>query len=346
MGEIALTRGGDAQQFLGNTLEADGFSFTVDDTFVRQVQSYIDGIRRCVGRRYVEVRLNTSPVLGVPDQSGTADCVILNRQTKTLEVHDAKFGFKRVNAKDNPQGLIYIAAALEFYDIYDAWEQAKFVIHQPTIDHYDEETYTLAQVRAFLDTIRPAAARAMAMYRGEIPIELTPGPVQCEWCPIRSSCAARAGRILEMFPTGFEANEPEAPSLSDEEVGAALKQLEEIESWCSDIRKEAYTRALAGSKIPGHKLVRGNRTARFWKDEKAVEGKLALVLDDGVNIYAPPSLLSPTALEKIVGKETYQTIESLVGQNDGALKLVPETDKHPEVQVNTIEFTPTTGNTA
>lgn len=343
MSEQALTRNGDAVQFLGNILEADGFSFTVDKEFVRQVQSYLDGIRRCVGRRYVEVKLNTSPVLGVPDQTGTADCVILNRSIKQLEVHDAKFGFHRVYAKDNKQGLIYIAAALEFYDIYDAWENAKFVIHQPGIDHYDEEVYTLDQVRAFLDEIRPQAARAWAMYQGAIPIELTPGPIQCEWCPVRASCKARSKRVLDMFPTGFQENEPEVPLLSNEEIGAALPQLDEIESWCSDMRKEAYTRARAGAKIPGRKLIQGKKGARYWKDPKKAATQLGLLVDEGL-IYAPRVLASPTQIEDLVGKADYETVKSLVGQNDGALQLVPESDTHDEVKISTIEFT-TTGAT-
>jgi hypothetical protein len=342
MSELSLNRDGNAVDFLGNILEADGFSFTVDTEFVRQVQSYLDGIRRCIGRRYAEVKLDTSSVLGVPGQSGTADCVILNRKDKRLEVHDAKFGFHRVNAKGNKQGLIYIAAALEFYDIYDEWQTAKFVIHQPGIDHYDEETYTHAEVRAFLDEIRPQAARAWAMYQGTIPIELTPGPVQCEWCPIRTKCTARGEKILAMFPAGFQESEPEAPMLTDEEIGAAIPQLDEIESWCSDIRKEARTRALAGRKIPGQKLIKGKKGNRFWKDPKKAASNLSLVTDK--EIYAPRELLSPTEVEKLVGKTEYEQLKSLVDQKDGALQLVPESDSHEEVRVSQLEFT-TTGAT-
>jgi hypothetical protein len=340
MGELALNRGGEAQDFLGNVLDADGHSFTVDGEFVRQVQSYLDGIRRCVGGRYVEIKLNTSPILGVPDQSGTSDVVILNRSIKQLEVHDAKFGFMRVMAKGNKQGLIYLAAALEFYDIYDEWLTAKFVIHQPAIDHYDEYVYSIAEIRAFLDEIRPAAARAWAMYQGKIPIELTPGPIQCEWCPIRASCSARAKKVLDMFPTGFQENEPEVPLLSNDEIGAALPQLDEIESWCSDMRKEARTRALAGGKIPGQKLIRGKRGARFWKDAKKAEANLALLVAEEY-LYAPRVIVSPTEIEKRLGKADYATVSGLVDQNAGALQLVPENDPHPEYQVTQLEFSTT-----
>jgi hypothetical protein len=338
MSELCLNRNGNAMDFLGNVLEADGFSFTVDTEFVRQVQSYVDGIRRCVGRRYVEVKLNTSPILGILGQSGTADVVILNRQAKQLEVHDAKFGFHRVMAKGNKQGLIYIAAALNHYDIYDEWESAKFVIHQPGIDHYDEAVYTLAEIRDFLDEIRPQAARAWAMYQGTLPIELTPGATQCEWCPIKGSCAARSKRVLDMFPVGFQENEPEAPLLSAEELGAALTQLDEIEGWCADIRKEAYARARAGTKIPGKKLIQGNKGPRFWKDPKKAEMMLPLITEQ--MFYEPRTLLSPTAIEKLVGAAEYEQLKSLVDQNPGGLKLVPESDKHPEVHVSALEFAP------
>lgn len=147
---------------------------------------------------------------------------------------------------------------------------------------------------------------------------------------------------MNMFPVGFQDDEPEAPLLSDAEVGAAMTQLDEIEGWCSDIRKEAYTRARAGRKIPGQKLVKGNKSARFWKDPKKAEAQLGLLIDPEV-MYAPRELVSPTQIEERVGRKTYETLKSFVDQNEGALRLVPESDNKPEVIVSTLEFNNTPG---
>jgi len=342
MGEQCLKRGGDAVQFLGHVLTHGDFAFTVDDTFVKQVQSYIDAVRSAVGRREVEIRLDTSGVLGVPGQFGRSDAVILNRRDKSIEVWDAKFGFGRVYAKGNKQGLIYLAAALDFYDIYDTWERGKFVIHQPAIDHYDEAEYTIADVRAFLDEIRPAAMRAWAMYTGETPIELTPGPEQCEWCPIRGECKARTQGVLEMFPTDFQDTEPDVPMLTDEELAAALARVDEIRSWCVDMETEAMRRAKSGAKLPGYKLVQGKKGNRFWLDKPKAETTLVSIMSEAA--YLPRELISPTTAEEKLGKSAYATVKSLVGQNDGALQLVPQSHPKPEVQVTTLEFNTTEEN--
>lgn len=335
LGEKVLKFGGEARLALGEIHEADGFTFTVDDDFVQQVQSYVDGIRRAdTGFKHIEVRLDTSPVLGVPGQGGTADCVILDPSTKLIEVHDAKFGFHRVNAAGNWQGLIYGAAALEQYAQYDAWVGFKFVIHQPSINHYDEHTYTLDDVREFLDEIRPAAQRAWAMYEGTMPIELNPGS-HCQWCPIRSTCKARADRVLNMFDAVDY--EPATPQLSNDEIGAALLRLDDIERWCKDLRAEGYRRAMAGQKIAGYKLVLGRGGDRRFVD--GAEQLLDMFVPNSVRLYGDPQLRSPAQLEKELGKKHYDALlKQFVTQDAGSLKLVVESDPKEEVKVSTLEF--------
>ncbi len=327
LSETCLRRGGDPIGFLGTAHEVDGFKFTVDEEMCRNVGAYVNNIRRRTGRLMVEQHIDLAPVLGIPAQKGTADAIVLNRSTKTIEVHDAKFGFHRVDADANPQGLLYIAGALDFYSFYDKWEHAEFWIHQPRVDNFQTATYSIGEVQAFIDTVRPIATRAIAMYEGRIPIELTPGPKQCQWCPVRASCAARTKSIVDMFEV--QPDEPAVAALGPEELSAALALVDHVETWCGDIRAEARRRAMEGSTVPGWKLVRGRKGKRFWSDPTAAESALSLLLDPAV-MYEPRKLTTPAALEKVL-RQDFESVERFVGQEEGALQLVPATDKRSEV---------------
>ncbi len=334
MAEVCLKGNHDATEaFLRSRREADGYTFIVDEEMCEQVQAYVDGIRRTLGRRYVEVGIDMTPVLQIPGQKGTSDAVVLNKSTNTIEVHDAKFGYHKVTADGNKQGLLYLAGAMHHFDIYHEWTHGKFAIHQPKVDHYDERTYTRAEIEEFVAWIRPIAKRVMEMYEGTRPIVLTPGPVQCQWCKIRGSCSARSKAVLDDFP--IEGDAPEVPTLSDDELAGFLRHVEYVEGWCADIRKEARDRALAGTKVPGFKLIQGKKGRRYWKDKAEAEAALALALPPDV-IYEPRELVSPAVLEKVMKKD-FETVKPFVGQDDGALQLVPESAKGTEVQIGTID---------
>jgi hypothetical protein len=336
MAQLCLERGGDAVQFLGTLQKADEFEFIVDQEFCDQVQVYVDNCRRDVGRQEFEVHVDTSRILGVPGQGGTIDCVTLNRGKHLITVRDAKFGFERVNAKKNLQLMIYLAAAIDLYDLYDEWHHGKIIIDQPPLRHYDEADVTIEELRDFIDWIRPRAQRAMAMYEGTLPIELTPGPTQCKYCPIRNTCPERTKAVTDMF--GENSDEPPIPTLDDDTLAQVLASgvVEFVEDWGKDIRAEAYRRAQAGRKLPGFKLVAGKHGARYFTDKVKVREVLELLAEPD-QIFTPRELVSPTQLQKLA-PEAYEQIREFVDQPPGALKLVPEDFREQEVGRKAVEF--------
>jgi hypothetical protein len=351
--ERCLKENLDPYSFLDTVHEVDGFTFDFDKPMADEVASYVNDIRSQLGKRFVEVKLDTSPVLGVPDQSGTADTVILNRTTRNVGVHDAKFGFNEVSAaigvqfgeredgttlEGNPQGLIYLASALVQFDIYDEWNSGSFTIHQPSADHYDHASYTVEEVQQFVDWARPRSKRAWQMYTGEIPVELVPGE-HCKWCPIRGSCEARANMFMDMFEV-VNPDEPQLFELSDDDLAAAYTIAEMAIEWGNDLLVEAQKRALRGSKLPGYKLIKGKRGARFWKSKEAALSALSMVVEDETVLFTPGELKSPTQIEELVGEETYGRLTKLVDQTPGSLKLVPASAKGAEVSVTPAEFEP------
>lgn len=338
--ERCLTEDRDPEYFVGAEVRADGHKFMFDEEMAEDVRSYVNGIRRLPGERFVEVRLDTSHVLGVPDQTGTSDAVIANLEERTLDVRDAKFGYERVMAKDNKQGIIYLAAALDFLTLFGyEFDRFRFGIHQPRIDHFDEHSYTLDELQERMWGIKAAAALAWGMYTGAVPVVLTPGPVQCKWCPIRGACPARRTEMLKMFDS-----EPVTPVtvLSNDEISSLLTRVGDIASWCSDIQAEAYKRAMGGQHIPGRKLIRGKKGKRFWKDPKRAEFALSQLLSSDA-MYQPREIISPTAADKLL-KSNFESLHPFVGQNDGALVLVPEDTPKSAVSVEPTTFEPVTEN--
>lgn len=331
----------DVASYAPEQMEQEGYVFDVDFDFIAQVQTYVDAIQREVAdETFIEVKLATTPYLGIPDQGGTGDAVLLKYAEQMIEVHDAKFGFNRVTAEGNEQLLNYAAAALVRYELLCDWKRIKIVIHQPSIDHKDEHIYSVDEVIDFAGIARQAAHAGYALYKDGTPLQIrgamNPGPKQCQWCPIRGSCPARADAVMAMFPK-VEGAPTELPAvqLSDDQIAAALERADDIRAWCADIASEAHKRAMNGRKLPGFKVVRGKRSARFWKDPSAAARKLPELLGD--RAYQPRELITPTESEKLL-KAGYEKVMAYVGQNPGALHLVANDEKGEPVTVDTIDF--------
>jgi len=122
--------------------------------------------------------------------------------------------------------------------------------------------------------------------------------------------------------------------LTDEEVAEVMAKADELSKWASDVMAYAQAEAIENGKHwNGYKIVEG-RAVRKFKDETAVEkaAKNAGYLD----IYNK-SLITLTAFEKLMGKDTFQEVlGAYVTKPAGKLTLVPVSDKRPEVTVNTV----------
>lgn len=335
------------QQFLGQEMtfgDKVKFKFTIEQDRLDRVQSCLDNVNREPGQGFYEIKLNTTPIFGVPDQQGHADVVKVDLQGSVLingeehkgvlSVHDYKDGFLLVNARNNLQGLSYLAAALYVFDILGDIRALRFCIHQPKINHYDEWSYTREEIETFTRIIRPSAKLVYDLYHGNVEfdpkIHLNPGEEQCFWCPVRGRCGARARRILASFEPLLNRHE-----LDDETFGKLYGQLDEISQAVKDYHIEATRRALAGRRVPGQKLVQGYQGDRAWSDKAAAERLLPLILPEE-HMYQPRKIVSPTqaqaALKQLKRKDDYQQLEKYVSRAPGAPTLVPISDKRDELK--------------
>jgi hypothetical protein len=347
LGECLL-KDGRLQVQVGDVVEVDGFKFTIDEDRIDRAKAYANNVlREPASHRFVEHRLDTSAILGIEGQEGHADCVALDPDSSVaidgvelkgiVSVHDFKDGNNIVYAKNNLQGLIYVASALYEFDLLADYRVARFCIHQPRQNHYDEWSYTRTEIEHFISIIRPAAKLAYDLYHGNVDFDpnlhLNAGDEQCKWCPVRGSCPARAKRIVDMFAKVLVKHEIDDNTLSEIYI-----RLDEVESACRDFRGEALHRALQGRRISGQKLVRGRKGKRSWVDSAKAQTALEMLLDDE-KMYEPREIISPTAADKIL-KSKYKLVKQYVTQADGGITLAPEIDPRDEITPLQFEVLP------
>lgn len=340
--EQCLKTGADPKTWLGQTLTFGSYTFKIDKDRTERIRVVVNTIRREPGQLWVEKQIDTSAVLGVPGQMGHADAVkfdpegaVLINGTSckgVLSVHDFKDGYNKVPARDNLQGLLYLAGAMYELDLVAPIQAARFCIHQPVVGHYDEWSYSRDEIEQFIALIQGPAQLAYAIYQGKVSFSaethLVAGEEQCYWCPARGSCPARARRIIGMF--GDIVSKPE---IDDEGLSKIYVRLDEIERACKDYRAEALKRALAGHTIDGQKLVQGKKGPRKWKDSTKAETSLSLLLPVE-QIYEPRKLISPTEAEDLLSKPDYEALRSNIEQSPGSYSLAPISDKRPAVTVS------------
>lgn len=345
-GSIVYTRKTKCEHYVGDVIEADGFKFTIDDENAAYAQKYVDAVRKLPGAQYYEQWVDTSEVVGVPGQGGTIDCVTCDYEHETLHVSDLKFGRGEiVHAEGNKQLLQYGAAALLKWGLLADWKYLHVEIHQPRVNHYSEHTYPVEEVLAWMGANREKFRLSYHLYENPQDIKpehFNPTDKGCRWCPIKAKCAARANKMLDLFPimpdgrvhavAGFE--------FDDLALAHARDRVETIEAWCADIKKEAHHRAVVlGKQLPGWKVVQGRRGNRKWDPDQvnAATGQLFTLLQQAA--YKPREVISPTDAEKAFKKAKYDfaIMAPFITQSEGALSLERDDSPKPVVAAG-LEF--------
>lgn len=260
----------------------------------------------------------------VPDGFGTGDFLLVADQE--LNVVDFKYGRGvAVYADHNPQMMLYALGALNLFDcLYDI-EQVTMTIFQPRLSNISTWTITAAELYQWAEEVLKPKAELAAKGEGEFI-----SGSWCRFCKARNSCRARAESFLELAKMEFQ---PPA-LLSDEEIAVVMEKADELSKWASDVFAYAQAEAIENGKhFPGYKIVEGRSTRRFT-DEKKVE---AAAKNAGYTDIYNKSLITLTAFEKLMGKETFkEVLGGFVTKPAGKLTLVPVGNKRPEVTVNTV----------
>lgn len=264
----------------------------------------------------VEERLDYSR--WVPDGFGTADCVLLC--DGALHVVDYKYGQGvLVAAAENPQMMLYALGAWHTLGLLYDVDTVAMTVYQPRRDNISTATMTLRELLAWADdVVAPTAALADAgdgdYSAGE----------WCRWCPIKTTCRARAQSNLELARMEFTP----AAELTDEEIADVLARLPQLVSWANDVQAFATSAAAEqGRRWPGFKLVEG-RSTRRWADPAAVADACA---EAGHEAIWDRRLIGITAMQKLLGRDFDDIVGHLIDKPAGKPTLVPETDNRPEL---------------
>ena len=331
-------------------MHADGFDFEVDDDFVTHVQFALDARLKIPGLTEHEVRLDTSAILGVDGQGGTADTVVLDYEASMLTVVDDKFGWGRVKALKNKQLMIYLCAARRRYSDLFEFEKFRLCIIQPPLDAIEglDDIYLAEDLDAFEREIRPKAVLAYELYTlndpGMTAANLHPSDAGCQWCPIAGACTARQNKVAAQFADLTAA--PPATTMTDEQLGAAMIWLEDVVTpFMAAVQAEGYARALKGQNPAGWGMYTGRAGNRAWLDSTPVaEVVNALSLTIGEEaVYQPRKLRSPTDVEKALkaagATELYAGLEKYINRPEGKPSLQRvRTDKPPLTVAKMPEF--------
>lgn len=255
----------------------------------------------------------------VPDGFGTGDCVIV--ADELLHIIDLKYGMGvLVDAYENPQMMLYALGALRLYDHLYNIEHVVMSIYQPRRENVSTWTISVSELMDWAEnTLKPKAELA---FKGEG--EYVPGS-WCTFCRAAVKCRARAEERLQLAQYEFVL----PPLLTDEEIENILAKLDDLSKWANEITAYAQDAAINhGKQWRGYKLVE-SRTNRKYTDEDVVaEAANAAGYRD---IYKK-SLIPITEMERLMGKETFNTILGcFVVKPQGKPTLVPASDKRPAI---------------
>lgn len=368
----ALQEDRPAAAYIGRVIEADGFTFEVDEDMARHVQvcvDYVNDLKGDDGTIFADSRVNYAQYLDTPEAEawGTAD-VIVARGTELIVV-DFKYGMGvEVSAEKNPQMSLYALGALQAYHgLVTDFETVRMAISQPRIKSAPSEyDITVDEIEAWGRGAARSAVNSCKMaqqthhdeaWRGAF---LRPGEKQCKFCKAKATCPALRTEVIDGTFDKQPASPDEFADMTPLSVGdagmhtdvqwlaACLSKADLIEDWCKAIRAEAEKRLLAGAPVPGYKLVQGKRGARQWADAKVAEETLKTMRIKLEDMY-DFKLISPTSAEKlhkaeVIGPRQWPKVQALFTQSEGKPHVAPVYDSRPALVVTPVvdDFTDVT----
>ena len=340
----------DAAVHIGEAIEADGQTFTVDFEMAENVQTYLDYVRALGGVLKIEQALPLQELTGEDGAHGTADAVVMLEDE--LIIVDLKYGRGvKVEARGNEQLGIYAAAAHGHYGPLADFQRVRLVIVQPRLNHISEHDYTIGELNTFAERIRIRAARArecLAKKPQEITAEeLGAGEKSCRFCKAKADCPAAAALVFNAVADAFvDETQPIKPQIEHTKgqthdnatLANKLAAVDYIEDWCKAIRARAHSELEAGRSVPGYKLVEGRAGARTWADVEEAEALMKKFKLKAEEIY-DMKLISPTSAEKLhkagaIGPRQWAGVQALITRKPGSPTVAPESDKRPALETD------------
>lgn len=302
------------------------------DYHTGEMDEYVDNYVAIVLERYADARNTTRDARllveahldfssYVVDSFGTSDALIIS--DGAMEVIDLKYGKGvRVKADGNTQMMIYALGALLSYGFDYNIERVRMTIVQPRLGNLSSAEMSTADLLAWAEnTLRPAAEAA---YRGNGP--QVPGK-WCRFCKVKHTCRALSSSCTSLAGKYRDLRLLDAADLASE----VLPHLSVIKTWVAGAEAYALELALAGTEVPGYKVVEGRSVRRITDPDGAYLSLLncGYTKDD---ILKPTELRTITDLEKLCGRKHFADIcGRYITKPAGKPTLVPVGDKREAI---------------
>ena len=310
-----------------------------DEDMLNAVDTYVDYVRgqsSDAQTLFIETQFNLAPLSPPEPMFGTADAVVWDESSKTLEVIDYKHGQGvYVEVQDNPQFLMYALGAV--VELKKRPDVIRTTVVQPR-HHADPKIrsaeYTWEELVAFKKNLFERAKATQT--DGAL---LAVGS-WCKFCPAQATCPAQHAHATQVAQCDFQVLEgredpnelPIVERLSDEQLKFVLENADIVRDWFTAVEAHVLTRLADGGSFNGYKIVAG-KTNRKWKDEAHITQYLAR---KGLkkSERTTTKLISPAQAEKVFkAKGLGKLPERFTEQPVGAPRLAPESDKRPAITV-------------
>jgi len=299
-------------------------TFVCTDEMAQHMVAGLERIRQYAerpgARLFVEQRVDLSWVLG-EKAFGTADVIVVNRQSRHLLVADWKYGAGvPVSPKENMQAVLYALGAWKSFvpkalQLVPSRMTVEILIEQPRIPA-GGGSWTLGGDKLLAWRDRFAAA-AEATRQEDPP--LVPGSPQCDFCAAarNAACPAVQDRVLSLLDVDMDAGELDTPGalakrmsefppvLEPAQRVEVLKAAKLIRGWLDALERQTVEDLLAGHDIPGVRLVPGRRPPRRWTDEERVMEIAEKALGEEA---FERRLKTLSRLEKQMGKKAFDKV--------------------------------------
>lgn len=254
----------------------------------------------------------------IPEGFGSSDAVIIAGHS--LQVFDLKYGQGvKVDANHNTQMMCYALGAIhgpgETYPV----EDVTMTIIQPRLSHVSSFTMKADLLESWGHTeLAPRASKAFWGNGSRVPGD------HCKFCRVAARC-----RALATYASVLEAQGADPALLSMDELSDMLHRLGALRTLISSLEEYAMSKALAGTPVPGWKLVEG-RGSRVITDPEGAAAALAQAGYTEADIYKPAELRTISELEKLTGRKAFASLlGSYVTKKAGKPALAPEDDPRP-----------------
>lgn len=329
----------------------------IDESMLDYAQMCLDWVDWIEGEKFWERSVDFSRITPIPNQRGTADLII--RQAKRLYVIDWKFGKGvKVFAERNTQAMLYALGALWEFDTDYVIDEVEIRIAQPRLDHFDTWVVSRDELMEFAGWAKARMAMAWQLDAPRVA-----GVKQCEFCKIKSSCAANAKLNVELTEGVFENLEnphpvsvdemqafkdrinddfdefkiisPDAATLSTIELAKLLPFRRLADKWWKTIDIELMKRCVAGEDLTplDWKIVESRSRRKFKSKAEAIAHLEQLGVPR--ESVAPETLVSPAEAERLLitaghrRKELPSLLEGITMKPRGKPSLARLADKRP-----------------